>query len=259
MPARASLKTAAAFVLLAFAMSWVVWIPLAVTSSQSVLKDVGSFGPAAAAVIVVLLQPTSRAAWFARFRRWGLPARWYLLLLAAPVAVCLAAAGVAEWAGAKGLEYNDPAQLYLVVPAFLVVLTLGGPLGEEPGWRGLLQPLLAERLSPRRAGLVVGLVWATWHLPLFAIPDTPQSQLPPTMFLGFTIALGVVYGWVAERTRNSVPAAIVLHAASNTAAGVLPVLPQSAGGSVLPFALVTGVTVMTAAILLLSEAVQRRS
>ena len=243
-------RTAVGFTLLAIGLSWAVWLPLAWSGSDSPLKDLGSFGPAVAALIVVMARPDRRKDWLSRLRTWRVPLRWYALVLAGPVVVCAAVVVVAMVLGTSGLRFNDPTELYLVVPVFFVVLVLGGPLGEEPGWRGLLLPTLAERTSFPVAGLVVGLVWASWHLPLFLIPGTPQAELPVVAYLALTVALGVIYGSLAQHTRGSVPVAILLHTSSNTAAGLLPVLPADAGGSTLPFLSLTAVVVLIAAALL---------
>src|SRR5215210_5236419 len=47
-----------------------------------------------------------------------------------------------------------------------VIYTLTFALTEEIGMRGYLQPRLMS-LGRTRALLVVGLVWATWHMPLY--------------------------------------------------------------------------------------------
>jgi len=242
--------TTVGFTLLAIGLSWAIWLPLAWSGSDSPVKDLGSFGPAAAALIVVMARRDRREDWLSRLRVWRVPGRWYALVLAGPVVVCAAVVVVATALGTTGLRFNDPAELYLVVPVFFVVLVLGGPLGEEPGWRGLLLPTLAERTSFPVAGLVVGVVWASWHLPLFLIPGTPQAELPVAAYLALTVALGVIYGSLAQHTRGSVPLAVLLHTSSNTSAGLLPVLPADAGGSTLPFLCLTAVVVLTAAALL---------
>jgi uncharacterized protein len=244
------LSTAVGFIALAFGISWAVWIPLAWSASESPVKDLGSFGPALAATIMVMARPARRERWLLRLRAWRVPFRWYALVLVGPVVVCVAVIIAAQALGISDLRFNDPTQLYLVVPVFFFVLVLGGPLGEEPGWRGLLLPTLAERTTYPVAGLAVGVVWATWHLPLFLIPGTAQADLPVVAYLALTIALGVIYASLASRTRGSVPVAIVLHTASNTAVGLLPVMPADAGGSTVPFLILTAVVVVVAATLL---------
>ena len=242
--------TAVRFTVLALGLSWAVWLPMAWTQTASPLRAVGSFGPAVAAWIVVAGRPDLRAGWRSRLTAGRVPIGWYALVLIAPALVCGAVVAAARGAGMTDLRFNDPGQIYLVVPAFVAVLTLGGPLGEEPGWRGLLLPTLAERMSFPVAGLVVGLVWAVWHLPLFLVPGTPQADLPVAGYLALTVGLGVVYGSLAQHTGASVPVAIAFHAASNTAAGLLPVLPPDTGGSAGPFLVLTGVVVLVAAGLL---------
>ncbi|MEX1336643.1 MAG: hypothetical protein AB1Z66_15225, partial [Candidatus Limnocylindrales bacterium] len=145
-------RTAVSFTALAIGLSWAVWIPLAWSASDSPIKDLGSFGPALAALIVVMARPDRRAGWVSRLKTWRVPSRWYVLVLVGPVVVCAAAVLAAQAVGVTDLRFNDPAQLYLVVPVFLVVLVLGGPLGEEPGWRGLLLPTLTERTAFPVAG-----------------------------------------------------------------------------------------------------------
>jgi membrane protease YdiL (CAAX protease family) len=47
---------------------------------------------------------------------------------------------------------------------------LGGPLFEEPGWRGFALPRLEAQFGPLPAALLLGTIWAAWHLPLFLYP-----------------------------------------------------------------------------------------
>ena len=49
--------------------------------------------------------------------------------------------------------------------AFATTFFLGGPLGEEPGWRGFALPRLQGRSGPLVGSLILGVLWALWHLP----------------------------------------------------------------------------------------------
>jgi len=60
---------------------------------------------------------------------------------------------------------------YLVFPALGQALFLG-PL-EEFGWRGFALPVLQRKLSPFWAGLILGVIWAVWHLPSLFISGMP--------------------------------------------------------------------------------------
>lgn len=124
------------------------------------------------------------------------------------------------------------------------IMVLGGPLGEEFGWRGYALPALSQRLGWRGASLVLGVVWAVWHLPLFWMPGTAQAALPVLPFLAGTVALSVVFARLAVNTGFSVLPAILLHGAINAGSWVLPVTPQ--GGDLQPYLLVTGILLLTA-------------
>lgn len=102
---------------------------------------------------------------------------WLLALAAAPAALALAMA-VGSLAG---IEVAIPAMRWQdLVERFVFILLFVG-LGEEPAWRGYLQPLLQKRYSPLVAALIVGVAWGFWHLPLmggeFAWRDVPAFLL----------------------------------------------------------------------------------
>lgn len=90
----------------------------------------------------------------------------------------------------------------------LPVLLLGGGF-EEIGWRGCLQPIL-ERCMPAGARLlrmlippaITGVVWGLWHLPLFAIPGTFQSQVPIWSVMLVGMALSFSFEALHKATGN---------------------------------------------------------
>src|SRR5690606_26340526 len=79
----------------------------------------------------------------------------------------------------------------LVFPALLQSLLLG-PVGEEFGWRGLALPLLQRRFSPLWASLILGVVWAIWHVPAFLMSGTVQSAWAFGPFFLGLIAITVI-------------------------------------------------------------------
>ncbi len=223
-----------AFFVLAIVLSWLAWVPLTVLPHPGALRDVllvaGSFGPAAAALILSI----ARCGW-ARTRNelasratWRHPVGLWIVALAGPAAIMLAAIVLCTVAGRPVVGWQDPARLYLVVPVFLYVAVLGGPLGEEAGWRGYALPRLQHDHNPTTAALVVGLVWGLWHAPLFAIDGTVQSSVPVAAFGAQILTTSVLYAWLWNRT-TSLPVVIAFHAAFNTSVGLLPVLPETAG------------------------------
>lgn len=95
-------------------------------------------------------------------------------------------------------------------------------IGEEIGWRGFLQPRLRARTGLLAAGLMPGIVWTLWHLPIYVQPSSGLSAF--LVFAWWVVPLAVVMGFVAERTRSSVLVATVLHGAANMATPI--VLPD---------------------------------
>ncbi len=225
---------ASAFFALAIGLSWLAWVPLTVLPHPGALREVlvvaGSFGPAAAALILSI----ARSGWartrseLATSATWRHPVSLWVAALAGPAAIILVAIALCTAAGRPVVGWQDPARLYLVVPVFLYVTVLGGPLGEEAGWRGYALPRLQRDHSPTTAALLVGLVWGLWHAPLFAIDGTVQRSVPVAAFGIQILTTSVLYAWLWNRT-TSLPVVIAFHAAVNTSVGLLPVLPETAG------------------------------
>jgi uncharacterized protein len=143
-------------------------------------------------------------------------------------------------------EPMDPlSTLVNYLPFFVLVLLLGGPLFEEPGWRGFALPRLQRLHGPLVGTLILGLLWALWHLPQFWTKswDTPKgSVLDIVWFVLVAVALAIVYTWVFNNTRGSLLLVILAHASTDAfGAAILyqllpaPVLTESLIGFVIGF------------------------
>lgn len=235
----------AAFFVLAFGISWAFWLPMAwMGLSSPMLRILGSFGPGAAALILLAITE-GRAGLRAIGRRmiiWRVGIGWYLVSLFGTAAILLPAIGIHLLLGGSGLQWNDPNQWYLIIPAFLQVLFLS-VLGEEIGWRGFALPRLQRPLSALGASVLLGTIWGLWHLPLFWTESNFHSEIPFSLFLVQDIALAILFTWIFNNTRGSLLMAHLFHAASNTTIGVLPVIPSDAGGSLRPLVLAVGLLV----------------
>lgn len=96
--------------------------------------------------------------------------------------------------------------------SFLPLIVIG-PLSEELGWRGYAQTRLETRWSPLTSGMVVGVVWALWHLPLFLMPGTSQHELK-IPYIGFffgVTAMSVLFAWLQNHTGGSLWMAVFFH------------------------------------------------
>ena len=93
---------------------------------------------------------------------------------------------------------------------------IGGPLGEEPGWRGFALPRLQELAGPCKASLLLGLLWAAWHLPLFLCKAWSSTSFPIYLLImtGFSFSMTFLF----NLSGGSVVTAIAAHAFFNTTA-----------------------------------------
>jgi uncharacterized protein len=129
-----------------------------------------------------------------------------------------------------------------------LIFLVGGPLGEEFGWRGYATPAIAARFSRRIASLRVGFAWGLWHLPLFFMDGTLRSHLTFHLFLVSTMAESVMFGWLLRNTGNSILPELVMHRSIDAWLNVIPPLPAS--GGLPPLALMTSIQTIIAIVLL---------
>ena len=125
--------------------------------------------------------------------------QWYVLLIVVVPLVFYVAALVKE--GTYDTLFPFPSVLtYLLA---LLLMAIKGPI-EEIGWRGLALPLLQRSMAPIWASLVLGVIWAVWHLPAFLLSGTPQSAWSLTPFFVGTVALSVIVTPLFNSSRGSI-------------------------------------------------------
>lgn len=243
------------FFALTFVWSWTCWLlapSLKADSSyaSSALFFLGGFGPSIAAVMVVGLTGgrAGLRAWLARcLRRTG----WDWLALAALAPLVILALAAAAHIALGGSMPPSPAlgNVPLLMANVLLVFLVGGPLGEELGWRGFALPAVLQRLGWRASSLVLGGIWGVWHLPLFFVAGSAQNQGSLLTFFVLIVATSVFYTWLFKRSAGSVLPALALHTASNSWPAVIPILPSNQVQQ--PYLFVVGLVVIAAIWLLL--------
>ena len=150
---------------------------------------------------------------------WQVKARWYLFALFYLAALKLAGALVHRLATGE----------WPAIEAGSWLVFVGGTLvstpfqaGEEIGWRGFALPRLSERMGLAGASLVLGVIWALWHLPLFLVggTDTTGQSLP--FFVLSVTAISVALAWLYARTGGSLLLVMLMHAAVNNSPHFIP-------------------------------------
>ncbi|MEO8690201.1 MAG: CPBP family intramembrane glutamic endopeptidase [Solirubrobacteraceae bacterium] len=213
------------YFVLAFAFSWVFWSVPALGYRDGVglaFFVLGGFGPLVAAATMTHILGDSVRSWFSGLFHWRVALRWYLFAIGVPIALAvLVTAEFALFGNALDWSLLDNRLIAFLPSLLLTALFFGG--NEEPGWRGFALPRLQDRFSPVRSTLVLGLLWAPWHLPiLFATDDASHglgtggvvvlAALTLLSIVGYAFA----YTYLINKT-GSVLLCILLHACFNVA------------------------------------------
>ncbi|MFF0154523.1 CPBP family intramembrane glutamic endopeptidase [Micromonospora sp. NPDC005203] len=249
------------FWIVTFAWTFAFWLFAitldgpAMTSPTLVPYLLGGFGPVIGAIAVRIRRSRRRQPIPAHTVRLRLRPRlfWALPMLALASGTVLAAALLAEFLGGPAMSLTEGRELIATaggtVP-FLISMLVGGPLAEEPGWRGAAYPRLRASMSRLRAGLLLGAAWAVWHLPLFFINGTLQSEFGLVSWSGLLFTLSVfpmalLTGYAYELA--GVAASVAVHFGVNTTIALLTLKAPATQ------ALVLSVQIIVAAALLAAQ------
>lgn len=207
------------FFFLAFLIAWGI-LGLYLFASETMVRLFGNltgehplfylavYAPAIAALTLILCRHGIDGArrFFSRLLLWRASIHWYLLLVVVVPLVFYVSALFT--AGAYDTLFPFPsAQAYLLA---LLLMAIKGPV-EEIGWRGLALPMLQRRMAPIWAALVLGIIWAVWHLPAFLLSGTPQSAWSMTPFFVSTVALSVIVTPLFNSSRGSILLPALFH------------------------------------------------
>ena len=180
------------FFVLACALTWSCVLLAPVSPAFGLL---GLFGPSAAAVIVTAAGEGRAGVrtLLARVLDWRVRPAWYAVALGLPFVLTGAAALLHLLLGGAGPFPLYPIGVLSIVLAVLVV-------GEEIGWRGYALPRLTARFGVLGASLILGLLWACWHLANSTIPGLERYWTAFPAFLFFVVAQTFLFTWIAGNT-----------------------------------------------------------
>ncbi len=188
------------FFVLAFAIAWFPWY----TGGEGFWV----FGPSIAGVIVTLLAygKDGMRGLFQRAVHWRVNWRWWLIALFLPGLLTLIGVFAGVLMGADMPAFTFFRQEWYLAPIFFLVTIIGGPIGEEFGWRGFALPKLQNKWGPLIGTLILGLTWGLWHLPEFLRPGSLHHEIG-LGFLPFYVAgslsLSIFMTWVYNKTHGS--------------------------------------------------------
>ena len=234
-------KGLALFCTATFGFSWGYWLLVLASGRHLIafpvpLTPLGAFGPGVGALVSasVMGGRPELGRLVSRFRTSGTTWRGLTLALVAwPAMVVIAIGG----AVLSGTHLSTAPQLSLALVILSVIeIFLFTSVGEELGWRGYALPILLERTRPVVASIIVGAIWAVWHLPLFWIPGTAQASIPFGYFALAILASSFVYTVVFRLSGPSIVAVLLLHTMEDASLGIAQVgWPQATDGNVFWF------------------------
>ena len=228
-----STKYLVLFFVLTLAWTWIcglipVLLGITRTGLGTFIFYFGGGAPSVVALFLVFLTypKDKKKDYFIRclsLRRAG----WKWPLITALVFTILSAISIAVGVGILGFEMPtmdyikaiaaNPLNILLV----LLLSLISGPLNEEFGWRGYALDRLLVRFGFLKGSLVLGFIWAIWHLPWYFTPGQAQYNLlqdsvfHALMFIPSVMMLSVFVSFVYVKTGRSILAGALVHMLSN--------------------------------------------
>jgi membrane protease YdiL (CAAX protease family) len=222
------------FILLTYAVTWTFFISAGAIAHETAPTDglasvpallvfFGTITPALVALVITARAAGTSTAWalFRRVFQWQAGPRWYVFAVSYMATIKLAVA-LAHRMMTGSWPPFDRQSFGIIIGS--IIISTPFQSGEEIGWRGYALPLLAQRIGFARGSVLLGLVWACWHLPLFFLPipgNDEYGQSFPVWALGVT-ALSVAFVWLYTNTNGNLLPTMLMHSAVNNIPHFLP-------------------------------------
>jgi membrane protease YdiL (CAAX protease family) len=223
------------FFSLTYAVTWTFFLTAVALSRSAASTDqtlaavpgllvlLGTIAPALVALLITARADGSPGVGtlLQRMFQWRVGARWYLFAVSFMVTIKFTVAlAYRIMAG----SWPDVSRQSLGIILISIVISTPLQSGEEIGWRGYALPRLAERMGFARGSLLLGLIWACWHLPIFflRVPGNDEfGQSFPVWALGVT-ALSVAIAWLYTHANESLLLPMLMHSTVNNIPHFLP-------------------------------------
>ena len=214
------------FFVLTYAVTWACFITVAAaipanTALGYSLVLLGAYAPSFVAVLLTALREKENGirALLRHVIQWDVGARWYVFAAFYIVAVKLAVALLLRASTGQWPRFGTTP--WYVIP-LAVAFSTPFQAGEEIGWRGYALPRLADSIGLRWASILLGVIWAVWHLPQFFIREGDTYGQPFLVFALQVIAISVALAWLWNGTRGSLLLPMLLHSAVNNSKDIVP-------------------------------------
>lgn len=223
--ARESTSGLLAFVALSYAVTWAAFITVARwtpahTPAGYAFVLFGAYTPGMVALLLTARAEGSQGvrALLSRILVADVPVRLYLFALTYIAAIKVTAAVLHRLVTGAWPPFG--AGSLALIPLAIAVST-PFQAGEEIGWRGFALPRLADRFGLRIASLVLGVIWAIWHLPQFYIAGADTYHQSFLVWGAQVVAMSTAFAWLYSKSGGSLLLVMLMHSAINNSKDIV--------------------------------------
>lgn len=228
------------FFIIVFLVAWILFITANLISTDGelstlsrVLIFMGAISPGLVAIFITAITKGGEGvkALIAKISFTDTNVKWYVFAVTF-IAFLKGLAALVYF-----LVYNSWPQFgttswYVMVLG--IAVSMWTQAGEEIGWRGYALPLMSKKFGLAMASILLGILWAIWHLPLFyvAAADTFNRSFP--LYMLQVTGLSVIMAWLFWKVNGNLLPLMVFHAAINNTKDIVP---SASKASASPFTL----------------------
>lgn len=214
-----------AFFALSYGVTWAAFITVArwmppQTAAGYALVLFGAYTPGIVALFLTARTEGSRGvrALLRRVLMADVPVRLYMLALTYIAVVKLTAAIVHRVVTGAWPQFGTGS---LAMIPLAIAFSTPFQAGEEIGWRGFALPRLADRFGLRIASLLLGVIWAIWHLPQFFIAGADTYHQSFVVWAPQVVAISIALAWLYAKSGGSLLLVMLMHSAINNSKDIV--------------------------------------
>ena len=225
------------FFIATFIWSWIIWAPLIlanlgiIPASDKILSIltipvimIGVYGPLAGALFAG--RRVNGKSFSKKYLRSFLDFRLGWKAYVFPIIIFGGSSFIAwvspELFGEERLPMLLPS-LWTFIPYLLIMILLGGGQ-EEFGWRGYALPILESKYGIWFANMILGIIHALWHLPLWFITGTSQTYMNFGGFILLIVGYSFILSWIRKISGNRPFSGLYAHGLANAFIPLMPTL-----------------------------------
>lgn len=213
------------FILLTFIFSWTAWLILIGSGISSASQDnpmlllwyLGQLGPGLSAVICSILFRKKLGLKFFNKKSKGLEVgsksamssfKLVLVSISFPLFWLIPSIVYSIFISKSEFIISPVLLTMNLIPAFIFSFT------EELGWRGFLFRNISTRLSIYKGSIIIGLIWAIWHLPILyfsSFKDPNQFIFFLSTYIPTLVLWSIIFGWLFKASNQSILAVTISH------------------------------------------------